>query len=500
MNNSLSIVPIGGRVKAASLGLDTLGTSQDPVEVTRHIQALRKQPTPELQKAYFPLVGDTLKHRLRDIGLYRPVLKTDQGMPGNFFSFHINMQQEEDSFDVAKALREEGIAIPEPHANLPRELVERVQRSFHRMQLGKVFGQLQQIPALREANKGRDAFFFIRAAETEEPLVLGANTIQAAQLEVQKVLQKISQGAQELEENFQKSQGVKNKSYAGDKLLYCQPDVFVLKDGIQVEKINCPDVGFFLTEVETGDHSGIFQEVRETVHRLMDPVVSLLAKRFPEGLTLITRDEVLRDQEDVLEQQEIVALRNQLAKYHVPVHVIALSDLEHIPAHLPALLLNIDYNHPSATALLERHCRDEIDCYPNPFFQMASRQVSGLKTVELEGKYLEKLLFQLKALPESDAAIRDVHKRIQQCLQKCEGMGENLIHVDLGNEVVPFHPSSLHSSRVVYSRIQRQKERGIPVEKITLRELPARKDNLRIADENGARLHTFRFMCVNQNL
>src|SRR5207248_1689007 len=100
-------------------------------------------------------------------------------------------------------------------------------------------------------------------------------------------------------------------------------------------------------------------------------------------VTIVTRDEVLKQHEDVLEIREISAVSSALAKCGVHVTVVPVSGIDAVARGKKVLLLNVDYRGATASALLRRHRDREIDCFPNPYFQMACQRESGLPESEM---------------------------------------------------------------------------------------------------------------------
>src|SRR5437762_3295422 len=125
-----TILPFGGRIKSASIGLDHLYA--DITEVDTTIKELRQDPPKEFCAAFFPRTGKDLKQALRGVGFFRPSLKTDQGMPGNFFPFSIDLNRQTSDLSRRVVAREEGLAIPEGWFRDRNGLTERVQTSFRK--------------------------------------------------------------------------------------------------------------------------------------------------------------------------------------------------------------------------------------------------------------------------------------------------------------------------------------------------------------------------------
>ena len=494
---SQKIITHGGRIKSASIGLDFIGLNKDPVEVDKRVNELRKKPPDELIQSFFPMKQD-IRQMVRGVGLYRPILKTDQGMPGNFMPFSIDMAQKDTPTDYS-ITGEEGIAIAEMHLDHNPETVQQIQRYFRDFRLQEVFEMLKRdyVGADKRPEKGRGEFLFIRAAKTDKEVVIGSNVVEKVETEVAGVVEKISEYAAKLEADFGNKIGMAGE-YGGDNLLYCQPDVFILKDGtVKVEKINCPDVGLFLSKIEDGGGSEIFGKVQKIVNKLGEKVLDRIAALGKTQITLLTRDEVLEENEDVLEHGEMALLRDMLTKRGIKVSCSSLRKVDDIPQDETVLLLNIDCQSPQAEKLLRRHVKREIECYPNPFVQIAAQKISGLKTSELSGANMEKFLEISGAQPKNDDATRDVVRRVQRYFDKCD-IGSQIVHVDLGREVVPVMQNSLHSVRQIRNRIvATQQATGKRVDRLIFREIPADGKKLMIGSSTGPRLHSFRFMCVD---
>jgi hypothetical protein len=178
----MHIVPIGGRIKAASVGLDLLYPT-DGENLDDRIRRARKDPSEELRLAFFPKTGKELRHMLDGIGLYRPMLKTDQGMPGNFFPFWIAPSLTMTDLSRRSVSYQEGALLAEEWGGLRNGALQELRTAFQGLDLAKVFPHLERMEG-RQADKGRAPVFLVRPALVDRPIVLGQDIMTAVQAAV----------------------------------------------------------------------------------------------------------------------------------------------------------------------------------------------------------------------------------------------------------------------------------------------------------------------------
>jgi len=481
----MKMVTVGGRIKAASVGLNHLYARSDAVELDKHLKQLRKRPIRNLLEAFFPADYGRLRQMMDGVGFYRPVLKTDQGMAGNFLPFYIDEKICISDFSVRRIISENGVVIPEPHHNHEKAVVDSVRKAFYSFELEEVASLIQSVDSKRQAEKGRELFMFIRPAITDSKIVFGADIISAVTEAVNNVLAKISIRARELEKQH-------GGTVQDDRVIYCQPDVYILADGsVAVEKINCPDVGFFISEVEDS-LSPIFGSIKKIVYELQKQFFDAIPDIFKKGKAfLLTRDEVIENKEDVLEIKEIESLLKGLNALGIDLVVYPVSRVDEIPLGSKVILLNINYESIAAKKILDRHCREEIACYPNPFFQIACRDITGLREIVIPEKHLKAFIQLISSFPKNDDAIGNIRKQIENLLCKYQ-IDSDILHVSVANEVVPVFSRSLHSWRQLARRIKRHDLN----EEVKIKIIPASPENLMITSDTGPRLHSFRFMFV----
>jgi len=490
----MHILPIGGRIKSASVGLNHLYAPG--VDVDQEITRLRRDPLPEMSMAFFPRTGHELKRVLKGIGFFRPTLKTDQGMAGNFLPFFIDPNLERTDLSVRRIAYEEGLAIPEPWMidringhwlNPPRdykenwERIDEVQRSFLNLNLEATYHMIEEME-VRRAEKGRLPFFFIRPAMPDRPIVIGQDIVQKVEASVR---------------TFLEATGFSRN------LIYCQPDVFLLTDGsVVVERINCPDVGMFFSRnnPKVGDvfsayvhvdGSAILPTVQKIVEETRDVVVERIIEMMGKSITIVTRDEVRANDEDVLECGEIRAIGQGLMFRGARVRVVGVSQVASLEVGSRLLLLNLNWrrNDRAMSALLWRRNKGEVECFPDPYLQMMCERASGLPEVEIAPTNPHRASFlQLAASRPSS----EVRQRLLHLIEK-KGITGDIIHAVLASETIPIFRQSLHSWRHFAIRAARPENKD---GNILLRSIPARPDNLLLTSTTGPRLHAFRFMCV----
>jgi hypothetical protein len=482
----------GGRIKAAAVGLNYLLAKSDPVELEKYLRELRKNPPQELLKTFFPSDERRLKQLLSGVGFYRPFLKTEQGMGGNFLPFWIDREISQTDLSVRMISSDELVAIPEKWYPHKLEMVlEEVQEKFYQGDFMGVYKILEGLGS-RTAEKGRNPFFFIRPAITDRPIVFGNDLVMRVEQEVGRIIEEILEEAVKLE---RETMGFSRSS----NLIYCQPDVYILRNGqVTVEKINIPDVGLFLKHI-SHPQSKILPQIQEIVSRLEEEVCDTIVRTVPSDfLVLLTRTPVILNKEDLLEILEIETIASGLAQRGIRTEVRGVHEVGLISTHTHVLLMNLDYRDKEIETLFKRHARGEIVCYPNPFVQIMSRKKTGLKVHPIPKRYEEKFLQLIKGVPKNEEGERKIREQIERRLL-ANNIQSNILHAQILHrgfelETVPVFRPVLHSWRQLGRRADRDNQRG----EILLKEVPANFDTLLISSKTGPRLDVFRFMFVRE--
>ncbi len=472
----IQIVPVGGRIKSAAVGLDMF--SLDAREnMQEKMRKLRKDPPRKLLEAFFPSDRARLRQMMEGVGFYRPTLKTDQGMGGNFLPFYIDLGVRETNFSVRKIVKEEGLIIPESYLEHNPGILQELRETFQKLDFRDTYRILEPLlTQSREAEKGRTPFFFIRPAQLSSPIVFGHDVMEKVTREVEVLLGRVEKLATE-----------KAGQTLPDNFLYFLADVFVTTDGeVVVEKLYFPDVGFFMTELPLD--GSIAREVQEVVRGIQGQVFEkALGRVCSRVVYIVTRDEVLERREDVLEILEIKSISRKFCAAGIAVEVKGVSQVGEIPAGAICLLLNI--NAGDAVLLLERYGRGELICYPSPYLQMASRELSGLTESIVPSQFMEKFLGLIGCNPKDDYAAEGVVSQIDASLSRHGGITSELLHVEVnGREIVPVHRRIHHSWKRLANRVDDPSQAILKI-----REIPINARNSMVTSTTGPRLHSFRF-------
>ncbi len=332
-------------------------------------------------------------------------------------------------------------------------------------------------------------FFFARPAATNRQIVFGTDIVQRVEEAVTKTLATYSEQARKLEESTRGSSSQSN-------VIYFQPDVFVLADGtVAVEKINCPDVGFFLADIEFNG-STTLPRIQEIIRELRKIVCSAIVEHVGRKVILVARDEIFDRKEDLLEIGEVESLRYGLESCGATVEILPVSEVGILPSGSAVVLLNLNYKSSEVATLLDRHGRGELECFPNPYFQQVCQGSTGLPHQTVTGQYRERFLQLAGSAPLKPEGIVDVVNRLDQILIK-SGIKDDILYIHLAQEMVPVFRWSLHSWRQFAKRIHREENIG---GHIRICGLPVEPNNLLITSPTGPRLHVFRFMCTSPQL
>lgn len=483
----MHIIPMGGRVKSAGVGLDCLYGCSIPA-LNRRIASMRKDPPEALRNAFFPRMGRELRHMLDGIGLYRPMLKTDQGMPGNFLEFRIDPGLNVSTLSRTTILFEEGAIFAEEWGGLRNGALHHIRDAFRKLDLETTIGDIARL-GRREANKGRLPLFFVRPAQAEKPIVFGRDVVKNVEAAVATQLQICIEEAMDRELR-------ETGSVRSHNMLYVQPDVYIERHGaVTIEAIRCPDVGFFLTQLhDEADGSRILPGLVGLMKDMRTKVCQHIINRMGTAITILTRDEVLNNHEDMLEIREIESLTEGLQALGAAINVASLGSVGTLAAGTSLLLLNLDYRAAGAQELRTRHARGDLICYPNPFVQEACQEMAGLSSFTIDpGNRLRKPFLDLaRSTPSSDAGLNDVIRRLDDNLNRCQLHGD-ILHMKLASEVVPVFRTSMHSWRQFAMRAARPENDAKP---IVMMSVPVKPERLLLTSSTGPRLHVFRFMAV----
>ncbi|HWK89054.1 MAG TPA: hypothetical protein VNP72_03640 [Longimicrobium sp.] len=505
----------GGRVKSAGLGLDTLYPEEarlyaedpSPERAARLRAAFREvqdNPPPRLSAAFFPQERRAVKQHLARAGLYRPFLKTDQGPPGTFLPFTTGEGAE---IRPCRIVQREGVAVPEAYVApalaadpVSRRTVDRVREMYREYRLEECAGAIGELAAhvgydRREAGVGRGLFFFCNASAADEPVTIPEHVC----VKVERIVNELVEGAlgkaaharalyrdgMPLPEALASAQTAEPV----EPPLYFQADVYLTLDGdVQVDQIQLPDLGLFLTQLSP-DGYAILPQVQRIVRDLRARTMEQLAT-LPSPTYLLTRPAVLECREDTLEQLEIMALRKMAREVCLDLRVGTPADVSRLPAGAQVLLLNVDPCAPECEALLQRTARGEISCTPDPFLKLLSPELTTLRRVAVRGKQLERFLQTIRAGGQMNAKSYHAFHRAIERIYHHGGHTTDILHVEVPGERTPTPAlrHSVHSFTSLYNTCSRN---GFP--DLWIRDVPVGRENAIVHSDTGPHLAAFRF-------
>ncbi|HYW05300.1 MAG TPA: hypothetical protein VE913_00010 [Longimicrobium sp.] len=271
--------------------------------------------------------------------------------------------------------------------------------------------------------------------------------------------------------------------------LYFQADVYVTLDGeIEVERIQLPDVGIFLTELDSEGYT-ILPRVQATVGRLRERTTELLAT-LSSPTYLLTRPAVLEDREDTLEQLEIQAFQKMGAAVGIDIRLATPADVAGLPAGTQLLLLNVDLMSPASEPLLARVARGEVACTPDFFLKLLGPELTTMRRTPVAGEQLGRLMDAIR--PGRQMNPSSCHE-MQRGIERIYRHGKyesDVLHVEVPGEgtPVPTLRHSVHSFTSLYNTCNRN---GFP--DLVIREVPIGRGNAIVHGDHGPHISAFRF-------
>lgn len=457
-----------GRVKAAGVPMDLLfdpgeifahdGSPSAAMEMTKRFLDLRQAPPEELRDRIFPRSRGTKDQFRSGALLTRPILKTDQGA-GQFLSFENGSTGHLLRYEIAE---QSGFCITEPFfeaqlaaAGYPadvmselatvreqfgRENLHEAQLAYERMQIA---AEKYGIQTEREAGVGRDALFFIRPSLSTESVRIPHPVMEKVQELVDTQTQQFRDLAREDRVRFIQKHGLSQGAGRYNAPLYFQADVQLLPDGTPVlDQIHLPDVGLFLTTLDPGGNVGLKRVYDATIplaHNVVDVITTEVRKKGYDRIYVITRDEVLENNEDVLEQREIQAFSNLLGERGITVTPITVKDVPALGKEEIALLLNVETDTQEYESLLFHHISGVGPAiHPDPFLKRAISDVTGYKRTVLSTQNLESLraIVQGAELKGSQEGIFRATLALDSYLRRL-GIDEDVFHLHISSQRTP---------------------------------------------------------------
>ena len=509
----------------ALIGVDA-PSAEAIISTNNNFKNIRKQPPFDLLLAFFPDDYTNIQYRLRGAGAYRH-LRMDQGPGGNFTRFDLG----NDNSLYYNIVKEKGFAMPE-------ELIERqlnenvsspellalksaIQKSFEKNDYNKTAILINKFKTLAERQGlmlhdgthvgSKSGFFFIRPAETDSQVQFPLDKLPVLRSKIDEALNKtlslaeyarsyIKQGmpfeaaVQKAKEAY-KEQGI--VAYQERGTLYFQPDCFVDNKGnVEVEKINMPDVGMFMTMLNRPTNQPL-QKVIDANFGLKERLKKT-AQRFLEKdeVVLLTRDDVLDYQSDTLELLEIKALKNMLESIGKQVKISRLSAYAEINKKQEVLLLNVCNEDKHFARFAEHLIKNDIVCYADPLVYYFKDQATTLKTMQIPGRHMEQFMQLIKPKEINQKNAENLYNRLQY-IMKHFGMSEDIIYASVSGYKmpIPVFKYSMHSFGQIYKAYDKLNN---PQAEIKLSAVPLTRDNAVFYGKGQPRLAAYRFMCTKE--
>lgn len=529
------LVPIGGRIKMARQPLEPLyqlaqpfissGLPEGALSVARAFKEARDNVRGAAKRSFFPATTEELKALLRSSpAFYRPVLKTDQGPAGMFAGFRIINDENSNhhKFRVASA---GGLAIPElfflnqlEQAGIDMSILAEVQGTFRqgdeteaRLALERLAIKCEEngIDLTRRASVGRGPLFFIRPAISEDGNIqIPLSTAERINKVVAQLVGKIEAQAHIAKELVRRGVPIEQAIDEARKydtlpeippssILYFQPDIILRQDGsFVVDDINIPDLGFFLLQV---DPQGIdaFSTIQNTVGEVGTVVFDRLLREFIESgkseVTLVTRNEVIDNLEDMLELLELKTLSSYFEQRGIKVNISRLADVVNLTKDQLVMLLNVDPKSADFNQLLLKSAAGELTCYPDPFVLLFKDEVHTYPEVRLSSIQVNQLRAVVSPIDYSSGvgAYRQ-QMALEALLERLGFQDEDIFYfTDGSGRIAPAFRYDLRG--FVHALNDFDVSNGI-----RLRGLDFKPDNAKISSEFGSHLAAFRFMCVKK--
>lgn len=287
------------------------------------------------------------------------------------------------------------------------------------------------------------------------------------------------------------------QDYRGQGVLYFQPDCFVDRSGnIEVEKINMPDVGMFMTLLNRPSNPYL-QTVVDANLKLKDKLKSTAAKFLQrDKIVLVTRPEVVRFGSDTLELMEIKALRNMLESIGKQVEVKTAAEYESLGKDCEVLLLNVDAKEPDFGKFAAHIVKQGISCHADPLVYYFKDRATTLKTMQIPARHMEHFLQLIKPKDITVKNAENIYNRLQYIMKRFE-MNDDIIYASISGYKmpVPVFKYSLHSFGQIYKAYDRVRDENAAIQ---LSSVPLNRANAVFEKDGQPRLAAYRFMCTRE--
>jgi len=514
-----------GRVKSAGVSFEPLisavrsfdahTSAKTAMETTELFRTLRKNPPVEIRNRFFPDERAVVRGMTQSSpALLRPILKTDQGQ-GCFLPFSFGgedrldfKRQQELPYFIPEAYfqsqfheRGKPVVVAEALNDLDRIFAsgdyDEARLAYERLELAC---DANGMHLKREADVGRDGLFFIRPAIANHPIRLPQHVAQAISEEVELHARVFTESMEGYRRLIARKYDVTIDHEPFDPPLYFQADFQVFPDGkVMLDQVQLPDVGLFLTNINARGNVAV-----EGVQRQMNPVKQAVIERIADEMSvrkkkilhLITRDDVLNHQEDVLEQLEMDELTVSFKPYGIQTVMETIQDARALSPDDVALILNIDRKSRAFQELLvDRITKPTATMFPDPLVIEGMNGFSGYETQRLAPEMITNIK---SIIGEPQSTPEGVYRQIMafdHLLDKA-GITGYVFHVHIPGQATPV-PCLRHDIRSFQIAFKDVRE----TDDVYIRSVPIDSERAVLFDENHQPLYAvFRVMAIRSRI
>jgi hypothetical protein len=514
-----------GRVKSAGVSFeplmdiagsfDTHPSPRTAAEITDTFRTLRKNPPREIRDRFFPYDRATVRQMTQNgHALFRPILKTDQGqgcfLPFSFgqdgtrsferkreigyfiFESYFNDQLKEYHYpvDVTGALKELDTLFSQGNFDEARLAYERLELAC----------DSNGIRLKRQASVGRDGLFFIHPAIAKEPIQLSSEALANVAREIEMQTSVFKDSMEDARRIIARKHDVAIKNEQADFPLYFQLDMQLFPDGKMIlDQVQMPDVGLFLNGLYPNGNAAL-TSVQEHMVPVVDAVIQSIAEevrsRGKDVLHLITRDEVIMNREDVLEQLEISVISQSLAPYGIRTNPGTIEDVLRLEKTDVALLLNVDSKASTFDQLLvARITRPTAAMFPDPLIIGMMSDHRGYETKKLTQEDVTNMR---AILGETETTPERTYRQMMALDHQLDHLGLQgyVFHVQLPNQPTPIAclRHDMKSFQMALKEIQ-------PDDTVRISTIPIDANRAVLFDEHHQPLYSvFRFMAIRRHI
>ncbi len=357
------------------------------------------------------------------------------------------------------------------------------------------------IQTSQNASVGREAVFFIRPAQTQEPILVPKNTNQRVAALIQELTAAFPDLIADAKKRFASEHGLSVNTNSFSSPIYFQADVQLMSDGnIALDQLQLPDVGLFLSALDPKGNPAL-KKVQDTVIPIKEAVILSLVKNLEKAnakkVYLITRSEVIEHHEDTLEHLEIQVLSEELRRHGFEIGVIPLEEAGNLSAHEAGLLLNISTKGEAFLRLLQHRLQDDrTPIFPDPYLLLAVDGMTQYERRNLNENQLERLDAIVGEL-ESDSSPKKQYTQLSALNDFLNGLGfsGDVFHIHISSQATPIacFRYDIRGFQIAAKAIQNG-------DKVIIRSIPISPEQSVLCDNQNRPVYcVFRYMATAQN-